>query len=70
MVAIKKETITITEDDFAKASANVIKKILGGSDDILDSLEKEMLKALCLNLSGELFLELFVEVTGDKDKEE
>lgn len=71
MAVIKKDTITINEDRFAEASAKVLKRLLHNSEEFeLDTLEKEVLKALCLNFSGELYLELFVEVTKEDNKEE
>ena len=68
MVVNKKETITINEDQFALATVNVIKRLL--ENEALGDLEKELFKAMCVNFSGELFLELFVEVTDKESNKE
>lgn len=66
---IKKETVTINEDQFALASANVIKRLSNTFKDDLNETELELLKVLCVNFSGELFMELFVEITKDNEEE-
>ena len=66
---IKKETITINENDFALASANVVKRITNAGKGELSEEELGMLTSLCVSFSGELFMELFVEIIVDNEEE-
>ena len=72
MKVIKKETITINENDFAEASANVIRRILNFASESegISDLEKNILKETFTQFSGDLFMELFVEVTDKESNKE
>lgn len=72
MEVIKKETITINEMDFAEASANVIRRILkiANESEGISDLEKNILKETFTQFSGDLFMELFVEVTDKESNKE
>ena len=72
MGIIKKETITINEIEFAEASANVIKRILknASESEIISDLEKKILAETFTEFSGELYMELFVEVTDKESNKE